>query len=311
MRSALKYGSPLISLLERSGLNHLGNREPGHPPVFIIGPPRSGSTILYQLITGLLHVAYIDNLANLAWRNPFFGMRLSRKLFTSEPHKSYTSDFGQTISDGLHAPAEALFFYKWFPTDRHYTAPSDLNPDQVSEFRKSLFALINLSQMPLVIKNLSFSMRLQVLKQILPGARYIIVRRDPLFTSQSLLLAMRKNKVPEHRVWGILPREYAQIVGLEPHEMVVRQVNMIENQIYNDLKEIPEKEKLYIDYENLDSDLESILEKVTDICGDAVQRRSGTAAPEISVKNRLNLPETEIELLKSHIDRLDWDLQHL
>lgn len=310
IRGILKYGSPVISFLERPGLKREGAIKPEHPCIFIIGPPRSGSTIAYQVLTSLLNVSYVDNLTNLARNNPYFGLRLSHRLYPTKSHKSYTSKYGQTSKDGLHAPAEALFFYKWFPKDRHYSELADLNPEQVSEFRRTVYAMINKSRKPLVIKNLSFSLRLQVLKEVLPGARYIVVRRNPLYTTQSLLLAMRKSNVPEDKVWGILPRDFEKLERLKEHEKVVKQVNLIEKQIFEDLKGIPDEHILYLDYEKLGTAPELVMGELMTLCGPEVKRRPTVPIPDISVKNRINLPEEEIEILKNHIQPMDWELQN-
>ena len=236
IRSVLKYGSPCIAPLEKRNINKLGSQTPEHPCIFIIGPPRSGSTIFYQLVTSLLDVSYVDNLANLARDNPYTGSRLSHRFFGDSSHSSFTSEYGQTTGSGLHAPAEALFFYKWFPHDRHYTESADLSPTQKSEFSRTVRAMINRVGKPLIIKNLSFSLRLQALKDTLPDARYIVVRRDPLLTCQSILIGREKNRTPENKMWSILPKDYQELEGLDPHEMVVRQVNLIERQIHEDLK---------------------------------------------------------------------------
>jgi hypothetical protein len=311
IRALLKYGSPLISPLEKPAIEKRGAEPPENPCVFIIGPPRSGSTIVYQIITSLLNVSYMDNLSNLARNNPYAGLRLSQIIYPTRAHKSYTSSFGRTSQGGLHAPAEPLFFYKWFPKERHYTTLDDLSEQQVTEFRKTLYAMINRVRKPLVIKNLSFSLRLQVLRVVVPDARYIVVRRNPLYTAQSILQAMRKNNQPMDRVWGILPRNHEELQGLEPHEMVVRQVNLIEKQIHDDLKGIPSEKILYVDYEKLGTALELVLGDVMTLCGPGVKRRPTIPLPDISVKNRITLPEEEIEILKSHIQPMNWELQNI
>ena len=105
LRSILKYSCPVLSLMERSVIRKHGSYEPEYPCVFIIGPPRTGSTIIYQLITRMLDVAYVDNLANYARYNPYSGMWLSRRIFGDTPHNSFSSAFCQTGHEGLHAPA--------------------------------------------------------------------------------------------------------------------------------------------------------------------------------------------------------------
>ena len=307
IRSVLKYGSPLLSIRERAGIRKYGTEIPGKSCVFIIGAPRTGSTILYQLITSLLDVSYLDNLANMARYNPYMGLGFSSRHFKDQAHRSYSSNFGNTLGDGLHAPAEALFFYKWFPKDRHYTVPADLTQDQLTAFRKTINALVDRYNKPLVLKNLSFSLRLQVLKQALPDAKYIVVNRDPLYTAQSLILAMRKNNAPGNKVWGILPKESAQLEGLETFEMVVRQIYFIEKQIHEDLKQIPEDHILYIDYEKLGTGPEKIMDSIISLLGSDVEKRPGISVPEITIQNRINLTSMEIDSLKQLIGNLDWE----
>jgi hypothetical protein len=257
----------------------------------------------------LLDISYVDNLANLARENPYMGSRLSQGIFGSRSHSSFTSEYGQTTSDGLHAPAEALFFYKWFP-DHHFTLPSDLSSEQASEFRQTLFAMINRRGKAMVIKNLSFSLRIQTLKEILPGARYIVVKRDPLYTAQSLLQGMRKNHHPENKVWGIRPRNYKELEKLDSHQMVVKQVNQIERQIVEDLHSIPDEHILYVEYEKMGEQLESIIDEVLKLTGPSAKRRKSIPLPEIRVKNRISLPEEEIVLLKKQIEVLEWELHN-
>jgi len=307
LRSILKYGSPIIAPLERRGVQKQGKQVPEQPCLFIIGPPRSGSTIFYQLMSSLLDISYVDNLANLARENPYMGHRLSLDIFGNSSHSSYTSAYGQTSSSGLHAPAEALFFYKWFP-DHHFTRADHLSSKQKSEFRQTLFAMIKRSNKALVIKNLSFSLRIQALKDFLPEARYIVVKREPLYTAQSLLQAMRKNNQPENKVWGIRPENYKELEKLDLYEMVVRQVHEIEQQIVEDLRSIPQEKVLYVEYEQLGDQLESIIDNVLKLAGPSLKMRSKIAFPEIQVKNRITLPEDEIALLKKHIRSLNWEL---
>ncbi|HKK40929.1 MAG TPA: sulfotransferase [Bacteroidales bacterium] len=307
IRRILKYGSPLLSIGEMVGIRNNGLGVPHQPCVFIIGAPRTGSTILYQLVTSMLDVSYIDNLANMARYNPYVGLRLSNWQFKDQTHHSFSSKFGNTIGDGLHAPAEALFFYRWFPKDRHYTVPGDLTPAQISAFRETINALINRYNKPLVLKNLSFSLRLKVLKEALPDAKFIVVKRNPLYTAQSIILAMRNNKVPDHKLWSILPREAGQLEALERFEMVVKQIFYIEKQIYEDLKQFPEDHILYIDYEKLGPGTEMLMEEIISFLGPDVKKRDNIPEPEIKVKNRINLRDNEIDMLKQQIGKMDWE----
>ncbi|MEZ5071186.1 MAG: sulfotransferase [Bacteroidales bacterium] len=310
VRSALKYGSPLLAPFERKAVARLGKTEPEHPCIFILGPPRSGSTIVYQLITSLLEVAYVDNLANMARYQPVTGMELSKRFFGDKAHRNFESNYGTTREGGLHAPAEALYFYKWFPKDRHHTEVADLTETQLDQFRSTTFAMIRKMQKPLVIKNLSFSVRLPVLREALPSARYIVVRRDPFFTAQSILQGMRDHRVPMDRVWSILPKGFESLQGLPPEEIVVRQVHMIENQMAEELEKMGKDQYLILDYETLSDSLEENLQAVMNLCSPSLKRRVGDL-PSVQTQNRNRIDEKEGEPMRTLIHSLTWKLQHL
>ena len=64
--------SPLISLWEQKYFLKYRDFKPKYQPIFIIGAPRTGSTILYQTITNQLDVLYIDNMICALNKNLFF-----------------------------------------------------------------------------------------------------------------------------------------------------------------------------------------------------------------------------------------------
>ena len=306
LRTILKYSHPLISIYEKNKIRKLGEVPSKEPCLFILGAPRTGSTILYQLITDLLDVLYIDNLANFARYNPYFGLGLSSRFYGNQAHHSYKSSFGSTIQQGLHAPAEALFIYKWFPKDHHFTETSDLRADKISSFQNTINAIINRVSKPLVIKNLSFGLRLQVLTEVIPNAKYLVIKRDPLFTAQSIILAKQKNKIPEQKIWGIRPKNYLHLERMDPLKSVVMQVYSIEKQIHDDLKKVSPESILYIDYEKLSPNPELVINEVVHLIGPNVKHRPYSSIPDISISNQICLPENVIESLQTHIGELDW-----
>lgn len=99
--------------------------EPGLPPVFIIGAPRSGTTLLYQVMAARFQVAYSTNFLAMFYKASILGMALSQKLHggdSSEPN-TFQSHHGSTA--GHAGPYEAgEFWYRWFPRGWHiYVAP--------------------------------------------------------------------------------------------------------------------------------------------------------------------------------------------
>ena len=82
------------------------------PIIFVLGLPRSGTTLLTQLLIAGLNVGYIDNLVARFWLAPIHGIRLSRAVLEKKQF-SFTSDYGKTPSiDGPHE--FSYFWHYWF-----------------------------------------------------------------------------------------------------------------------------------------------------------------------------------------------------
>ncbi len=68
-------------------LKHLGHDTPNlkyldlYPPVFIIGPPRSGTTVLYQLLCKHTNFSYINNFIGHWYRIPILAAKAYNTLF--------------------------------------------------------------------------------------------------------------------------------------------------------------------------------------------------------------------------------------
>src|SRR6056297_1412323 len=86
-----------------------------NPPVFIMGPPRSGTTLLYQLLTQTCHFSYFSEFAASYNTFPFLATYLKKKHFGKD-NQSFKSDFGRPR--GLFAPSEAgEIWNRWFPAE--------------------------------------------------------------------------------------------------------------------------------------------------------------------------------------------------
>jgi hypothetical protein len=114
-----------------------------------------------------------------------------------------------------------------------------------------------------VIKNLAFSVRLDLLHEIYPDAYFIFVTREKVAQTLSILQARRKNKIPQNKIWSIMPENFREIEK-ENNEMmlVVKQIFYIEKQIYRDLQSFTDDHVITVKYEDLIQDFESILQTI-------------------------------------------------
>ncbi len=250
---ALAISGPL-RLVELPALRRAAGRPWSHQPTFIIGAPRTGSTILYQALTNAYDVAYVDNVACTFHRNPLVGFALSRSIFGSRPHDSFTSSHGSTR--GGHAPSECgAFWYRWLPRDRHFVDDMDVGEETVRQIRVEIAALMNQARKPLLFKNLNAGQRLRLLRRCFPDAKFIYIKRDPVFVVDSILRARAARGTPAHQWWSIKPRGYEGILDLPEIEMVVQQVTRINAQIEQDAALFAPSNFRHISYSELSPEL--------------------------------------------------------
>jgi hypothetical protein len=184
-----------------------------HHPIFILGAPRSGSTILYQILLKSVDAGYISNVMALAPIKMVALARLLRRYHTVTSVKK--SHFG--FIDGLFSPSEAGALQRfWFG--------NDMDSESVVWVRNTFILLSTIFNGPMIIKNLFNAFRLNRIRSIFPEARFIFMRRDPLFNAQSLLVARRKINGSENIWWSIQPEGYEKTLNREPEFQVLWQI---------------------------------------------------------------------------------------
>ena len=176
-------------------------------PIFILGPPRCGSTILYQAMTNYFDVLYIDNLAARWARALPYGIGRSMRRFGRSPHNNFVAQHGDTsVAGGWHAPSECgSLWYRWIPPDQHYVAPEDVTERMVEELRAEFTAIQSRWSSPLVIKNLHVGQRLAWVTRAFPDARYVCIHRDADEVVESILTARHSLGIPANKLWSTRP----------------------------------------------------------------------------------------------------------
>ncbi|EDY85646.1 conserved hypothetical protein [gamma proteobacterium HTCC5015] len=245
-------------------------------PVFIIGAPRTGSTVLYQALTNCYEVAYIDNLAAVFYKNLPFGIWLSEKIFGMKPHNTFKSKFGNTREYGWHAPSECgQFWYRWLPLDDHYVDRGQFSASAVTEIHDEIVSCQRVSGLPMLFKNLNAGQRLRLIADAFPEAKIIYLKRDPRFTSASILKARKENHIKEGEWWSVKPKNFRQLMALSEVEMVVAQVYYLEHQIEKDLSLFSERNTLRLHYNELS---EGVVRKIGNWLN--MDEKSGAEVPE-------------------------------
>lgn len=260
--SPVKYWHRFLSLMNKFVLQYfdiLMSPDYGtpfkHPPIFILGAPRSGSTLIYQVITDAFDVAYLSNRHCQNFGVP----ALVERIFSPSKNKSpsnYTSNHGQTI--GWSAPSECGgWWYRFFPTDPVYVTLADVNEYKMRCFRRSLLSFTEVNGKSVVFKNLYASMRLEAITKYIPEALFVVIKRNEIDNAHSILEGRMKALGCYDQWWSLPPPNVEQLKLLEPAQQVVEQIRTVHDVINQaiDADLIDRGRVLTIQYENFCEDV--------------------------------------------------------
>ena len=239
------------------------NAEPGSPPVLLLGAPRCGSTLLYQLMVACFDVSYLSNLHCSMFGCPALAERMARGR---RAPASFESRLGGT--EERLAPSECgPFWYRFFRRSPQYVALEDAPPEQLRRLRASVAAFQRAAGRPVVFKNLLCSLRVAPIGAALPGAIFVLLHRDLLDHAHSLLEARKLVHGSYERWWSAEPPGYEGLLELPPEEQVIQQVQRVEAAIDAHRAAVGPERFLDLRYEDLCLDPQAALGTIAAFAG--------------------------------------------
>ncbi|MFT3892220.1 MAG: sulfotransferase [Anaerolineales bacterium] len=271
-----------------------------YPPIFIIGAPRSGSTLLYQYLSLVLDVSYISNMWAIFPRS-------GSHMFPGKtvPPVDFNSFYGNSaFLFGAHEGGS--IFTQWFPDkDQHFTSAI---PDLAKRGMRTYFETVSsIGKRPWLTKNVRNSMRIQVLKDVFPEGVYIRLKRDPLLIAQSIIEGRYKLTGSLENNFTVMPKEWESIRTLPYPRQVAQQVYYIEAQTDNDLADVPAERVINCDY---DAFCSAPFEFAVEVCKrwQFVHLRSDI--PE-TVKNKTFKVSRSIRLSSNILDQITGEFERI
>lgn len=260
-----------------------------HPPILVLGAPRSGSTLLYQLLIERFRVGYLSNLHCRFSGGPSLVQRLAGAM--EPPESSFQSEHGRTR--GARAPSECgEYWYRFFRRSPQHVSLEDADDHQLRRLRAAVRALSAAAEAPVVFKNLISSLRVAPIGTALPEALFLVIHRDLLDNAHSLLAARRRIHGDYSAWWSAEPPGIDELRGLPPEEQVVEQIRQIEAVVDRDRAKLGEARFLDVSYEELCSDPRAVLDEVAVFAG----RNGARLAPRRQVPSHFPRPaRAEIE----------------
>lgn len=227
------------------------------PPIFIVGAPRSGSTVLYEALISHFGLAYLPNMAELFYRSPALLCEWMEKTLGLRHTFRGESRFG--VMHGLTGPSEAgKVIQRWFGAVD--AEPQEASADRHRLVRNTIGQISRQQGASLVLKELHNVLRMETIHRMLPEAVFVHLRRDVLFTAQSLLLAREAINGDRSRPLGVLPP--GEFGTLSAEEQVVRQVLGIERWIEEACQSFGITRKITVNYEEFCQNTHSVLESI-------------------------------------------------
>jgi hypothetical protein len=278
------------------------------PPLFIIGAPRSGTTLVYQVITQHFHVGYMTT--PLAYASGMINI-LCRVLrpWLGRPATLFTSNYGKT--PGFFSPSEHThFWYNWFPVSgelSHYINPKVVDAEASLDLQRNINSLATILGRPWVFKNLYISMSVGILARMLPDARFLFIRRDKLLVFQSLLRGRKQQGKDDW--WSVKPPSYREWLKLPLWQQVARQVFYADAIPERDLNIYAPGRFIELDYSDLCRNPHAFLDRLQiwlEPLGYLVYPNSKIPF-EFTASDKVNMKTEEVERILEEFEHLEQE----
>jgi hypothetical protein len=241
-----------------------------YSPTFIVGPARSGTTLVRQLVAWGLGTCHFTNLLaesqlHLGYPLPIAAAKIVKWLHGSPPMdrhfcaNPFHNHYGQIRGKSAPTEGEMIWGY-WLGTRYGPVEPDGLSQDNAQAMYRAVAATERIFGLPFVNKTTTLSLRLRVLERVFPEALFIRVSRDPVDTAQSILRA-RQDDYPD---WlGARPRECRGVDGEPLVHQVCKQVFYVNKHLERAQAALGNDRFLRISYQGVCHDPRGELERIS------------------------------------------------
>ncbi len=267
------------------------------PLIYIVGAPRSGTTLLSQLVSRHLSVGYINNLIARFWLRPSAGIRLSKVLLGEDARRqiAFRSAFGTTRE--IAGPHEFGYFWRhWLRLDdspTHHLGAEALRSLDGRGLKQALqMEILATFGQPVAFKNVICGFHAEFLSNLHRPSVFVHIRRD-LFTTAASILKSRKARYGSYDTWWSLkPSTWPfRTDPTNPALEVVTQVVECRREMDQELSK-PGVRSLSMTYEDLCEKPGECLGRIRAAClelGHAIDW-TGEEVPTLSASRDVNLP---------------------
>jgi Sulfotransferase family len=299
---------------ELLALASVGNSR-SHPLVFVMGPLRSGTTLLMQWLASTGLFAYPTNFLSRFYEAPGLGALIQLQL-TDERYNfrdelaglnksvDFVSENGKT--SGVLSPNEFWYFWRRFVpfTEVGWLPDEELNRVVDRDtMRAELAVLRSIFDKPFAMKAMIFNYNIRFLSECFPEALFIRMRRDRIANVSSILDA-RVRQFGDETVWySFKIPEYEYLRKLPAVEQTVGQLLCIERALDVGMECLPPSRRLDICHEDFCRDPQRFyFELCKSLAIDAPDPYSGAGSYQLTRK----VDEQRATEIRAAIDGFDY-----
>jgi hypothetical protein len=273
-----------------------------NPPVFILGAPRCGSTLLYQSLVASLNFSYFSNRHCFWFGMPWFIEKITESGSDYRKNPDFNSRLGTT--DGELSPAECgEFWYRFYSREPQYWKAEGLSSQKTKELRTALHAFSLHSSSPLLIKNLVNVLRLESLVKVVPEAKFIIVHRNPLDIAHSILSARMKQSGSYSSWFSLKPEGWQSWLDLGPEVQVVNQIKAVYDQINSVEESTNQFDAFHLNYEDFCKSPNEMTSRIQSFLADKnINIEKVADLPDsFPIRTKVTIDESLYKSLKSYL----------
>lgn len=212
--------------------------------VFIVGPPRAGTTLVFESLVTKFRCAFFSNIAHRLDRTPVAATMLWSKQIRSWQGR-FTSDYGHI--PGWSSPNEGgRFWSRWLPEDgaKHV---------RTSEIQETIGHVSAILGAPFVSKNVMLATQMNLLDTLFPGCLFVHCRRNVIDNARSILRARLHDCGPDGLGnWvSVKPPGWRQFESAPPSAQAVAQIELVHQAIGNAASRLGPDRVVDVQYESL------------------------------------------------------------
>lgn len=242
--------------------NFISASECNYPLIFIVGPLRSGSTLMMQWLARTKQIAYPTNLLSRFFKAPVVGAKIQQLL--TDPKYQFRNEFDDLIENvgvnsfngktsGTLSPNEFWYFWRRFlPFDKlDYCSSSQLLQKVDTQLLVSeLSSLANTFQKPFALKGMILNYNIDFLASLFNKVIFIQTKREPAANIASVLDARVRQYGNVEEWYSFKGPDYLTLKDEIPEIQAAGQVYYINKAVDDALKLLPEEQKLIVQYED-------------------------------------------------------------